>query len=51
MNSEVLAHECAWASNLSATSLAHENFASADFLTTEALYAKALTGVIVDVFT
>lgn len=49
VNSVVAANERAWASNFSATGLTYEYFASAYFLTTKALNAKASAGVVVDV--
>ncbi len=49
VDGEVAAHVCAVACNLGCASLAYEYFASANFLTTKALYAQSLTGVVVDV--
>lgn len=47
MDSEVAAHEGAWARNLGSTGLADENFASLNLLTTKALDAKSLAGIVV----
>ena len=47
MDSEVAAHESAWAGNLSCASLANENFTSLDLLATKALDAKSLAGIVV----
>ncbi len=47
MDSEVAAHESARAGKLSSAGLANENFTSLDLLTTEALDAKSLAGIVV----
>lgn len=47
MDGEVAAHESAWARNLGSTGLADENFASLNLLTTKALDAKSLAGIVV----
>ena len=47
MDSEVAAHESAWAGNLSCASLANENFTSLDLLATKTLDAKSLAGIVV----
>ncbi len=47
MDSEVAAHESAWASNLRSAGLTNENFASLDLLATKTLDAKSLAGVVV----
>jgi hypothetical protein len=49
VNSEVLANVGARTSDFGRTSLTDEDFACRNFLATKALYAKALTGIIVDV--
>lgn len=50
VDSEVAASIGAFAGDFGATGLADEYFACFDFLATEALDAKALTRVVVDVF-
>ena len=47
MDSEVAAHKGARAGNFSSAGLANENFTSLDLLTTEALDAKSLAGIVV----
>ena len=47
MDSEVAAHESAWAGNFSSAGLANENFTSLHLLTTETLDAKSLAGIVV----
>ena len=47
MDSEIAAHECAWARNFSGASLTNENFASLYALATKTLNAEPLTGIIV----
>lgn len=49
MNRVIAAGVGTFTSDFGAASLADENFAGLDFLTTKALDAKALTGVVVDV--
>ena len=51
MDSEVAAHESAWAGNFSSAGLANENFTSLYSLATKALDAEALASIVVDVFT
>jgi hypothetical protein len=51
VNREIAADIGTRASNFGAASLADKNFASADFLATKTFDAKALTGIIMDVFT
>ena len=50
MDRKIAAHVSTWASNLSATGLAHENFAVANSLATKTLHTEALAGIVVDVF-
>jgi len=50
VNREVAGHKGAGTSQLGAANLANQNFTLADFLTTKALQAQALTGRVVDVF-
>lgn len=44
VNSKLLTHNCARAGQLSLANLAHNNFASADFLAAKALNTKPLAG-------
>lgn len=50
VNSEIAAHEGAWAGDFGCASLADEDFASFDFLATKAFDAKTLAGIVVQVF-
>ena len=50
VDGEIAGHVSAWACNFRSTSLTDENFAVFDFLATEALDAKALASIVMDVF-
>ena len=50
MDGEVSADIGAGARDLCTTCLANNDFAGRNFLATEALHAKASTGVVVDIF-
>ena len=50
VDGEIAGHISAWTGDFGSTSLADENFAVFDFLATEALDAKALASIIMDIF-